>query len=591
MKTVSIIIRIVLAVSIAMLSKGNEFTELKPIKPTTIFQPYGKVVNQYTYANIRVHINITSLFEEVGQLCYAAKMLKEGKKAMTSSGSSRKLVHMLTNDLIEACNQSARKLKALTKTFGFKNMRIPDFDTAWKSHIPSHNGNATTIREKRQLIIGGIVAITSILSIYSVSQLINMATSNEDDLVTETNHIINAIEDHENRIVRHDDDIKRLMQHINKLEEELVITQDLQMIVARIFSIKTQAISVQNHLEGIEIGLYNLLRGQLTPYLISVEAIQHGLDKLKSTVMKKGFLLSTYSYNEALQLEASFVSLTNGTIFALLHIPAFKSMSTLYIYRYIPIPIASNGNGSSLIIAPEKEYLALSLKEQFYMEISEFELQHRCKHIKDTFFCEGAILKKDSHNSCLQALYKNEPTKIGKNCPINLYNEREFVTQLNSSTFIIYGRTPTRIYIICTDTQGQKLYEKNLKIVGTNYLQIYKACDISLSNHMLSHTLPLSMDLDAKLIETDFHIKELLALGETEMNEFLNFVKNDLIEHKGTTHFTSAKQKFDLKIIKGHSSLFSRIFTYSTAAFGIIISTMILIAQLKHSENIDINNG
>ena len=48
MKTISIIIRIVLAVSIAMLSKGNEFTELKPIKPTTIFQPYGKVVNQYT---------------------------------------------------------------------------------------------------------------------------------------------------------------------------------------------------------------------------------------------------------------------------------------------------------------------------------------------------------------------------------------------------------------------------------------------------------------------------------------------------------------------------------------------------------------
>ena len=39
--------------------------------------------------------------------------------------------------------------------------------------------------------------------------------------------------------------------------------------------------------------------------------------------------------------------------------------------------------------------------------------------------------------------------------------------------------------------------------------------------------------------------------------------------------------KFDLKIIKGHSSLFSRIFTYSTAAFGIIISTMILIATIK----------
>lgn len=48
------------------------------------------------------------------QLCYASKLLKEGKKTITASGSPRKLVHMLTDDLVEACNQSVRKLKALT---------------------------------------------------------------------------------------------------------------------------------------------------------------------------------------------------------------------------------------------------------------------------------------------------------------------------------------------------------------------------------------------------------------------------------------------------------------------------------------------
>ena len=73
-----------------LILKGNEFTEIKPIKPTTIFQPFGKVVNQYTYANIRIHINITSLFDEVEQLCYASKLLKKGKKEMNTSGSSRK---------------------------------------------------------------------------------------------------------------------------------------------------------------------------------------------------------------------------------------------------------------------------------------------------------------------------------------------------------------------------------------------------------------------------------------------------------------------------------------------------------------------
>ena len=129
-------------------------------------------------------------------------------------------------------------------------------------------------------------------------------------------------------------------------------------------------------MERIELGLYNLLKGQRTPYLISFETIHQGLDQLKGT----------YNYNEALQLESSFLLLTIGTIFALRNITAFKSMSTIYIYKYIPISIASNDNGSTLIIEPEKAYISLSLKEQCYMEIIESELQHRCKHIKDTFF-------------------------------------------------------------------------------------------------------------------------------------------------------------------------------------------------------------
>ena len=86
MKAVSIIIRIVLAISIAIVSKGNEFTKLKPIKPTTILQPYGKVVNQYKNVNIRVHIDVISLFEEVEKLCYAAKILKVWTKTMIASG-------------------------------------------------------------------------------------------------------------------------------------------------------------------------------------------------------------------------------------------------------------------------------------------------------------------------------------------------------------------------------------------------------------------------------------------------------------------------------------------------------------------------
>ena len=408
-----------------------------------------------------------------------------------------------------------------------------------------------------------------------------MATSNEDELITQTNHIINAIEDHENRITRHEDDIKRLVQHIDKLEKELIITQDLQMIVARIFSVKTQATSIQNHLENIEIGLYNLLKNQLTPHLIRFETIQKGLEKLRNTVVQKGYLLATYDANEALQLQSSFVSMTNGSIYAILHIPVYKSVSTLYIYKYIPLPIASNGEGSTMIIEPDQRYIAVSLKDELHIELRDFDLEHQCMFIKDTFFCKGTVLKKGSTNSCLHALYKNELDRIGETCPVNLFNADEYVTQLNSTTFVVYGKTPKRIYIICTDQNGQKVYEKSTKLTGTNYIKIYRNCELNLKSHFLSSSLPFTLELETKLVESDLQIEKLLSLGKEEMENFLRFVRKGLETKRRSIHINEAKQKFDLKMIQGHSSLLSKIFTYTTSVIGIVIAAMILIATIK----------
>ena len=50
---------------------------------------------------------------------------------MTTIGSSRKLVHMLTEDLIQVCNTSTRKLEAMTKTFGFQTLNVPDYTSAF----------------------------------------------------------------------------------------------------------------------------------------------------------------------------------------------------------------------------------------------------------------------------------------------------------------------------------------------------------------------------------------------------------------------------------------------------------------------------
>ena len=83
------------------------------------------------------------------------------------------------------------------------------------------------------------------------------------------------------------------------------------------------------------------------------------------------------------------------------------------------------------------------------------------------------------------------------------------------------------------------------------------------------------------MIEAELHIQELLSLGEREMADFLDFIKNDLETQKVTMHITSAKEKFDLKLIKGHSSLLSKIFSTSISVIAIIIGIMITIAVAR----------
>ena len=88
------------------------------------------------------------------------------------------------------------------------------------------------------------------------------------------------------------------------------------------------------------------------------------------------------------------------------------------------------------------------------MEIDDFGLEHKCKFIKDTYFCEGAVLKKTNKDSCLKALYRSNLPKIGEICPVSIFMDSEYVVQLNSTTFLILAMGPTRAYLSCFDKEG-----------------------------------------------------------------------------------------------------------------------------------------
>ena len=82
------------------------------------------------------------------------------------------------------------KTNAITKAFGFKLQTVSEYIPPLKS-----DDKELIMRKKRQLVALATVAAISFISIFSTSQLMSMAKSSDDDLITIKNHIITALED------------------------------------------------------------------------------------------------------------------------------------------------------------------------------------------------------------------------------------------------------------------------------------------------------------------------------------------------------------------------------------------------------------
>ena len=116
---------------------------------------------------------------------------------------------------------------------------------------------------------------------------------------------------------------------------------------------------------------------------------------LGDKVAKRGYSLVTYQAVEAIQLETSFVSYNNGQVVALLHLPIYKIQTALFAYKYVPLPSTTEKNQTIPYMKTSKPILAISLKNDLHREMTEFELEHKCKFFKSAYYChEKSILQK-----------------------------------------------------------------------------------------------------------------------------------------------------------------------------------------------------
>ncbi len=97
-----------------------------------------------------------------------------------------------------------------------------------------------------------------------------MSTTDDDDLVDSTNHIISAVQDHENRIARMEKEQNQLKERLNRLTEQMIIGIKTESTFFDMFVVSTYASSLSRHVKEIQEELFTLLnQNKLLPNLDS----------------------------------------------------------------------------------------------------------------------------------------------------------------------------------------------------------------------------------------------------------------------------------------------------------------------------------
>ena len=101
---------------------SNSMVKIERTKPQIIFEPLGKLVTQFTYANIKIHLDLKPLQEEVLDACQTALLLNhylKDYKARDNSSVKKYFIGM-QNDVLQICINCIKKLNHISTIFGLK---------------------------------------------------------------------------------------------------------------------------------------------------------------------------------------------------------------------------------------------------------------------------------------------------------------------------------------------------------------------------------------------------------------------------------------------------------------------------------------
>ena len=261
-------------------------TKIEPTSNEILFKPLGNLIPELSWATVRTKIDISDMFKETEELCRAAMIVDKEYVKMGRKYTSRKskvkvspsnlnniqayLVTILAEDIHQMCTQNSIRIQEIIEVYNLE--KIPKSKSI-QQIIPS------LIREVRQVVVGSIIAavgvMTSLVSIFTSNELMNMSSADDTDeeLIDNSNNIIKTLQAHENAINRDEAGIKEMKKHIDKLENTISLEKKVTDAYIGLFAIKLFGATTTQHLERMQDGLHQLLKNKLSPKLVPLNRL------------------------------------------------------------------------------------------------------------------------------------------------------------------------------------------------------------------------------------------------------------------------------------------------------------------------------
>ena len=387
------------------------------------------------------------------------------------------------------------KTRSLDSLYSFPKIESYDYSNATIPNGTRLQHDPILHRVDRQIfwLIGVGIALAIGSLVYSklqVSDMADTANFNQDLTIQNLNSLDHRLSIQEKAVSLVKKSISMVEKDVSELDTRLGIDE---MITEVNISLETLYSEVSRILRGWSA----MVRYQLSPELVNLDALSKNLMELRDRMDNQGYFLGLDKLENIFKQDLSYIIYANASLWVFTHLPAYRKSSLYTVWEYNPIPFISPSHEGdvALSISPESKYIAVSEDDSRHLLLDQKDLDD-CTEVGKLLVCENLnIINTKAKMSCMSSLFLQDIDSIKQHCTWQSDVKREFITQLESNTFLAYFMEEQLLKFTCNN--GKDSEEKREMVKGAVRIILQGGCIAYSKSHIIEGELEWSLETPA----------------------------------------------------------------------------------------------